>query len=244
SFTALKAESACPPALGRPNSRPLNSSTSGFTTEGPHRRPTAVISKGQESTARSSCSPRGASVSVFLQLSAPCSYSLRPTDTKTVSTFFPLPRESCWNPIAQPSYLSPAVKRAKGYLRIPVSEDQRKEGNLEPPPYCAALLPTPPIFTPSRASTPSCDWSAGIPPASPNQSLDFIPPPCNPKNPDTTSYATLGERRAGKAPTPAIAAQRCTVFVDDHGPPHTDHILFVAHAQPLRPRYRPCDDPH
>ncbi|KXH54390.1 hypothetical protein CSAL01_04729 [Colletotrichum salicis] len=36
------------------------------------------------------------------------------------------------------------------------------------------------------------DWSAGLhPPASPNHSLDFVPPPCNPKNPDTTSSTIL-----------------------------------------------------
>ncbi|KAK7456916.1 hypothetical protein Landi51_02192 [Colletotrichum acutatum] len=149
------------------------------------------------------------------------------------------------------SQASPAVRRATGYLRstdnchrrrtdfdaVPLQTCHRaskeKKGTSNPHP--AALLPTPPIFTPSRASTPRYDWSAGLPPASPNQSLDFIPPPCNPQNPDT---ATLGERGAGKAPTPAIAVLRCTVFVEDHGPLHTDHILFVAHAQPLHPRYR------
>ncbi|KAK1671482.1 hypothetical protein BDP55DRAFT_635741 [Colletotrichum godetiae] len=87
------------------------------------------------------------------------------------------------------------------------------------------------------------DWSAGLPPRVSESQSRFRPASLQPQKPGHYYQATRREKSWEGANTGNRCTGDCTVFVEDHGPPHTDHILFVAHAQPLRPRFRPSCDP-
>lgn len=89
-------------------------------------------------------------------------------------------------------------------------------------------------------------------PASPNQSLDFIPPPCNPKNPDTTLHThyiklryTILPRRE-KSWEGANTGNRCAARSSSTTTVrHTPTTSCLSHMlSPCTPGTGPSCDPH
>ncbi|KAK1637149.1 hypothetical protein BDP81DRAFT_449234 [Colletotrichum phormii] len=137
---------------------------------------------------------------------------------------FPLAfRESCWNPTAKEARLRNT------------DTCQRRRADLDAVPL-------------QTADVPSCQqrrveegWKGTSNPHS--AALRFASNPSDLHTLQGLNDYDWREKSWEGANTGNRCTGDCAVFVEDHGPPHTDHILFVAHAQPLRPRFRPSCDP-